>query len=112
MTDLIENEKLEDNMTEGEDEGDDEMIIFDILRESLDGLEAKFSSYYENPTKDTFVEFDQLVKEIIDLFRKLKNVAKTLLPLSEKPKRKPREPKVPPSSPVDIPPKTEPEASL
>ena len=64
--------------------------LFEVLYKSVEGLEDRFDSYYENPTPESFNEFNGLITEIIGLFRDIKNMAKKMLPASERPKREPK----------------------
>lgn len=67
--------------------GEDTSKVFEILHNSVDGLQDKFDAFYDNPTIEQFNEFDVLIKEFIALTRDLKNLTKSLLPKTEKPKR-------------------------
>lgn len=83
-------ENSNDEGDEG-DEGDNEVMelmkVFDILHQSVDGLEDKFKIFYEEPTLDKHKEFEELLKEFIALARDLKNISKSMLP-RQPPKRK------------------------
>ena len=82
---LIPNEKPDERMNGTEDEGDDDALqIFSVMHDSIDALEDRFVKFIDNPTKDEHKEFDDLVKDFITLARDLKNMAKTILPASDK----------------------------
>ena len=71
-----------------EDEGDEDALqIFAVMHDSIDALEDRFVEFVDNPTVDKHKEFDDLVKEFISLSRDLKNMAKSILPASDKKKK-------------------------
>lgn len=72
-----------------EDEGDDNDMfqIFDIMHSSIEGLKEKFTTFYDEPSKTNFAEFDDLIVDFIALARDLKNMTKSLIPASEKEKK-------------------------
>lgn len=76
---LIENEN--DDVT-----GDD-LQIFDLMHESLESLEDRFVEYIDNPTTDEFKKFEELMSEYIKLARDIKNMAKSMIPKSERPSK-------------------------
>lgn len=60
------------------------LYAFKLLRQSTDAMESTFIHFWENPNKNTHKEFNDLVKQFIDLARELKNISKELLPKSDK----------------------------
>ena len=83
MTDIPTFQEVDDDvMSEGE-EGD-ETAVFQLMHESVDVLEERFNEFVKNPTADCHKEFNNVVAEFISLARELKNMAKAVLPASEK----------------------------
>lgn len=73
------------DMIEEEDEQDenDEMQIFDILSQSVDALKERYILFIEKPTIENHKEFDDLIKEYINLIRDIKNMVKGVLSQNE-----------------------------
>lgn len=86
--------EVEDEV-EDEVEGDDSTSqIFDVMRESIDMLQDKFNIFFEKPDRDKFIEFEMITMDYIMLVRSLKNIAKSLLPQTDKPTIKSRQRKI------------------
>lgn len=85
MTD-IKSEDLNkiDNVNNTETDDENSLQIFDLMHESLDALESNFVDYIENPTYEEFKKFDELMSEFIKLSRDIKNMAKSMLPKTDR----------------------------
>lgn len=86
----MENEKAvkpDEIVDESETDDEDPEIIFDILHEAIDGMKNKYNFFMDNPTMQNYNEFNELTSNLISLVRDLKNLSKSLLPKTEKPKK-------------------------
>lgn len=82
----------EKHKVEDPNDQSDPSMIFEILHEALDNLQERFEEFIENPTPELHKEFESMAKEFIGLGRDLKNMTKSLLPASEKPKKNKKAP--------------------
>lgn len=79
---INEDSAVENNVNEDDEE--DIEKIFEVMHHSVDSLHNRFEAFYDDPSKEKFHEYDELIKEYISVIRELKNMAKSLLPKSDK----------------------------